>query len=193
MSVGPGGGSSPDDLLVAAGRGDAHAFGLFYDRVAGTITGFVRTMLGDPVSADEVTHEILVEVWRTAGRYSPAQGEAVAWVMALARLRVVDRLSSASGVAPPVDVRPDRAFADAPPGCGNRGRVLEGMARLPRSQREVLLRVHDQGQTFHDIGRALRISASAARVLARGGMTRLLDILASSEETGRGDVRTPSS
>src|SRR5690242_17528225 len=58
-----------EGLLRAVGRGDEAAFGRLYDLVAPRVHGLVRRVVRDPAQAEEVTQEVLVEVWRTAARF----------------------------------------------------------------------------------------------------------------------------
>jgi len=164
----PTGSGWVDDLLVAAGRGDAQAFGLFYDHVAAMVVGCVREAVGDLVRAEEATREIFVEVWRTAGSYSPEQGAAASWVMALARRWTTERL------------RPSPAPESVSGSGGDHGRIADGLARLTQPQREVLLRIQRQGQTYGDIGKAMNLPVSAVSALARDAVTLLHEVLGGS-------------
>src|SRR5690349_9764258 len=63
-----------DDLLVHVARGDSDAFEAVYDRLAGPVYGVIRRVLRDPSQSEEVTQEVLLEVWRTATRFDPGVG-----------------------------------------------------------------------------------------------------------------------
>lgn len=80
-----------DELLGRVARGDEAAFEQVYDRVAGSVYGLVRRVLRDPAQSEEVTQEVLIEVWRSASRYDRARGSAAAWINTLAHRRAVDR------------------------------------------------------------------------------------------------------
>jgi anti-sigma-K factor RskA/sigma-70-like protein len=59
------------------------------------VLGLVRSVLRDPAQSEEVTQEVLVEVWRCAAHFQPEKGSAMAWIMTLAHRRAVDRVRSA--------------------------------------------------------------------------------------------------
>src|SRR5262245_1501601 len=81
-------------LLRAVARGDEAAFARLYDLVAARVFGLVRRVLRDPAQSEEVTQEVLVEVWRTAARFDPARGSATSWIFTIAHRRAVDRVRS---------------------------------------------------------------------------------------------------
>jgi RNA polymerase sigma-70 factor (ECF subfamily) len=86
-------------LLRQVARGDEAAFEAVYDRLSGPVYGLVRKVLRDPAQSEEVTQEVLLEVWRTASRFDDAKGSAVTWVMTMTHRRAVDRVRSASAQA----------------------------------------------------------------------------------------------
>ena len=81
-----------DRLLVAAGRSDTAAFAELYDALAPRVLGLALEVLRDQRRAEEVAEEALLEVWRTASRFDPAQGSALARAIAITHRRAVDRL-----------------------------------------------------------------------------------------------------
>lgn len=85
-------GHDVDALLGRTARGDERAFELLYDVVAAPVYGLVRRVIRDPAMAEEVTQEVMIEVWRSATRYDPGRGGAMAWIMTIAHRRAVDRV-----------------------------------------------------------------------------------------------------
>ncbi len=85
------------ELLGRVALGGREAFGQVYDAVCGPVLGLVRAVLRDPAPSEEVTQEVLIEVWRGAARFQPSRGSAMTWVrvLTLAHRRAVDRVRSA--------------------------------------------------------------------------------------------------
>jgi RNA polymerase sigma-70 factor (ECF subfamily) len=83
-----------EDLMSRVARGDQPAFEQLYRRVASPVLGIMRRVLRDSAQSEEVTQEVLVDVWRTASRFDESRGSAMSWVMTMAHRRAVDRVRS---------------------------------------------------------------------------------------------------
>src|SRR5215469_2582482 len=73
-----------DKLLTQVAKGDQAAFEALYDQLSASVYGLIRKVLRNPSQSEEVTQEVLLEVWRTASRFDPARGSASAWVLTIA-------------------------------------------------------------------------------------------------------------
>lgn len=82
-------------LLTEVGRGDEAAFRELYDHIARWVYGVVLRVVRNPSQSEEVTQEVMVEIWRTATRFDADRGSGKAWVMTMAHRRAVDRVRSA--------------------------------------------------------------------------------------------------
>lgn len=155
-----------DDLLTRTGSGDAQAFAALYDRSAATVHGLVLRALRDPAVSAEVTQAVWVRVWHRSGRYTPDQGSALAWVMALAQRTVVERLRSAPRETPyariesapdgPVGVEPDPASH------------LSVAAR-----RRAVLLAYYQGCTSEQISTVLGVPPETVATMIHSGLMHL--------------------
>jgi RNA polymerase sigma-70 factor (ECF subfamily) len=92
-------GESPDavfdrvDLLVSlVAHGDEKAFAELYDLQFPTIRGIALALLRDFHQAEEVAQEVMLEIWRLAGRFDPSRGAAMGWITQIARTRTIDRI-----------------------------------------------------------------------------------------------------
>lgn len=81
-----------DARLKRAAEGDHDAFADVYDTLARPVKGLICRVLRDEAQAEEVTQDVMVEIWRTADRYRPELGTARGWVLTLAHRRAVDRV-----------------------------------------------------------------------------------------------------
>ncbi|MGZ4485379.1 MAG: sigma-70 family RNA polymerase sigma factor [Nocardioidaceae bacterium] len=80
-------------------RGDRGALEQLYARVSAPVFGLVRRVLRDPAQSEEVTQEVFVELWLTAGRFDGDRGSALTWLMTMAHRRAVDRVRSAQSAS----------------------------------------------------------------------------------------------
>jgi RNA polymerase sigma-70 factor, ECF subfamily len=173
-----------DALLARVARGDEAAFEQVYDQVADAVFGLVRRVVRDPAQSEEVTQEVLVEVWRTASRYEPARGSAMAWIMTMAHRRAVDR------------VRSEQAASDRQARAANREQVVvydevaeDVEARLDRErvrrcldtltdlQRQSVALAYYEGYTYREVAELLTVPLGTVKTRMRDGMIRMRDCL----------------
>ncbi|GDY32192.1 ECF RNA polymerase sigma factor SigK [Gandjariella thermophila] len=175
---------TPDELLVEVARGSEAAFERLYDMVAGPVYGTVLRVLRDPAQSEEVAQEVLVELWRTATRYSPARGGALAWVLTLAHHRAVDRVRSAQSSADResragalAEGRPFDEVAESVAGRLERERVRRCLRTLTELQRESLVLAYYRGYTYREVAQLLGAPLGTVKTRLRDGLIRLRDCL----------------
>src|SRR5258708_35335904 len=79
--------TDPDQLLRLVAVGDQEAFEVLYRELARPAYGVIRRVLCDPAQSEEVTQEVMLEVWRTAARFDPARSSAATWGLTIAHRR----------------------------------------------------------------------------------------------------------
>ncbi|MFG2307318.1 ECF RNA polymerase sigma factor SigK [Streptomyces sp. NPDC048566] len=169
-----------DARLERAATGDHDAFADVYDTLARPVKGLICRVLRDEAQAEEVTQDVMVEIWRTAGRYRPELGAARAWVLALAHRRAVDRVRHAQASSareqrsallaedPPFD-----EVAEAVERHEDRRRVRHCLAALERHQRVPLVLAYYQGMTYLEVAACLATPAGTVKSRMRSGLRRL--------------------
>ncbi|MCZ2524324.1 sigma-70 family RNA polymerase sigma factor [Streptomyces sp. NPDC059506] len=173
-----------ETMLVRVARGDQEAFESLYTVVAGPVLGLVRRVLRDPAQSEEVAQEVLVEVWRTAARFDPRQGGAMAWVMTMAHRRAVDRVRSAQASA---DREHRAALRDRTPEFDEvaeqverrleREQVRRCMGSLTELQRESVVLAYYRGRTYRETADLLGVALGTVKTRLRDGLIRLRDCL----------------
>ncbi len=173
---------TPEQLLILVARGDRAAFDRLYDRVANAVYGLVRKVLRDAAQSEEVTQEVLVELWRTASSFDPARGSATTWVMTLAHRRAVDRVRSAQASSDR-DVKAARlgqepAFdivAEAVEHRLEREQVVRALSGLTDLQREAVTLAFYGGYTHVQVAELLDVPLGTVKTRIRDGLIRLRD------------------
>jgi RNA polymerase sigma-70 factor (ECF subfamily) len=87
----PDAADADDHLLREVAGGSNESLGLFYDRHASLVLGFLCRMLGDRNEAEEILQEVFLQVWRDARRYDRERSSPRGWLLLIARSRALDR------------------------------------------------------------------------------------------------------
>jgi RNA polymerase sigma-70 factor (ECF subfamily) len=170
------------DLLVLVARGDADAYAAVYDRTVGQVLGIVLSVVRDPAQSEEVAQEVLLDVWRSASRFDPERGSAVAWVMTLAHSRAVDRVRSEQKAAEreqrvaSAEIAYDEV-TEAVEARLDRERVRRCLGSLTELQRESVTLAYYGGYTYRQVAELLGVAVGTVKTRMRDGLIRLRDCL----------------
>ncbi|MEV4008791.1 ECF RNA polymerase sigma factor SigK [Actinomadura sp. NPDC049753] len=177
-------GHDADALLGRTARGDERAFELLYDVAAAPVHGLVRRVVRDPAMAEEVTQEVMIEVWRSAARYDPARGGAMAWILTIAHRRAVDRVrrEQAAGEREARTVHPGAGGAHDPVGERvearlEHERVRRCLGALTHLQRESVTLAYYGGHSYREVAALVGAQPNTVRTRMRDGIIRLRDCL----------------
>jgi RNA polymerase sigma-70 factor, ECF subfamily len=171
-----------DGLLARVARGDESAFEAVYNQLAGAVYGLIRKVIRDPAQSEEVTQEVLLEVWRTASRFDPAKGSAATWVMTIAHRRAIDRVRSVTATT----ARDQRAaepllasdeVAEAVEASLDRERVRHCLDGLTALQRESITLAYYGGYSYPQVAALLGATLSSIKTRIRDGLIRMRDCL----------------
>jgi len=169
-------------LLTRVARGDLSAFEAFYDRTAGQVLGIVLAVVRDPAQSEEVTQEVLLDVWRSASRFDADLGSAAAWVATLAHRRAVDRVRSEQKAAER-ELRVASSIiaydevTEAVEARLDRERVRRCLGSLTELQRESVTLAYYGGYTYREVAGLLGVAVGTVKTRMRDGLIRLRDCL----------------
>jgi RNA polymerase sigma-70 factor, ECF subfamily len=171
-----------DEALVARiALGDREAFAALYNRYELALMALARRLLGSPTDAEDLVHDVCLEVWRQAHTYVRARGTVRTWLLTRLRSRAFDRLRSTRHarkasedegsaeelVAPEVDLALKSDCA----------RVRRVLTELPEEQRAVLLLAYFEGLALPEIGQRLSIPVGTAKSRLSRALSRLREAL----------------
>ncbi|MFI1396636.1 sigma-70 family RNA polymerase sigma factor [Streptomyces sp. NPDC020681] len=172
------------ELLGLVARGDQDAFSRVYDAACGPVLGLVRAVLRDPAQSEEVTQEVLIEVWRTAARFQPSRGSAMTWILTLAHRRAVDRVRSAQAAS---DRERRAALLDRTPAYDEvmeqvearleREQVRRCLGGLTELQRQSVTLAYYRGLAYREVAELLSVPLGTVKTRLRDGLIRLRDCL----------------
>ncbi|MGY1499000.1 ECF RNA polymerase sigma factor SigK [Streptomyces sp. QTS52] len=180
----PSDAKSVEALLVKVAAGDKSAFTGVYEALARPVMGLACRILQDAAQAEEVTQDVMVEVWRTAGRYRPERGTAKAWVLTLAHHRAVDRVRHVQSAAQRehrvgalIAGREYDEVAEAVEGDDERRRTHRCLDDLAHLYRVPLLLAYYQGMTYREVAESLSAPAGTVKSRMRTGLRLLHNCL----------------
>ncbi|MEU3772439.1 ECF RNA polymerase sigma factor SigK [Streptomyces sp. NPDC032472] len=177
-----------DGLLCRVAEGDPDAFTRLYDAVSRPVAGLVTSVVRDAAQAEEVVQEVLVEVWRTAGRFRPDRGSAMSWVLTVAHRRAVDRVRSvrAQGERERRNavrewLRPFDEVAEEVEQHLEHEQVWRCLGALSKAQRESVVLAYYGGLSYREVAAALEEPVGTVKARLRQGLRLLGECL---ENTG---------
>src|SRR5437588_10220882 len=133
-------------LISGAAAGDRDCLAALYDRYAPALLAIGRRILGDRREAEDLLHDVFIEVWRQAGDYDESRGTVRAWLLMRMRSRALDRRKSAA-ISKRADLPAPDSVVDGhsdvhggeDPALGpDRQAVRRALEQLPAEQRQVL-------------------------------------------------------
>jgi len=152
-------GSDPDSLGIAFARGDADLRAV-YDRHSPLVYAICRKALGEPAGG-EVTQEVFVNAWQSRSQFDPARGALGAWLVGIAKRRIVDHVRreqrhssrrADDGDAQRLEsLAADDQVEERVEQLSERARVAQALATLPERPREVIGLAYVHGLTHHEI------------------------------------------
>ena len=152
----PGPISMAEFLNRIAERGDAEAFRKLFQAYAPRVKSYMMRQGADANTAEELTQETLLTVWRKAKLYSIDKGSATTWIFTIARNLRIDRLRKEMTWVELPEGRAEQASADATPDEAldereRRERVQQALAALPADQHEVVSLSYVEGLSHSEI------------------------------------------
>ena len=175
--------TSADDAFERVRRGDVGAFAVVYDELAPRVYGVVLRVLRDPAMSEEVTQEVLVELWQTAPRFDRERASLSTWATTMARRRAVDRVRREQSQRDRLEeAGSQRDLDDGGPEDGavssiEASRVRAAVATLPDDQREAITMSFIDGHAHGEIARRLDLPLGTVKGRVRGGLRKLRDRL----------------
>jgi RNA polymerase sigma-70 factor (ECF subfamily) len=175
-----------EDLLPLMARGDARAFETIYERHAGAAYSLAYRMVGARASAEDVTQEAFMNLWRSGAHYDRRRGSVRTWILGIVHHRAIDALRRASvhskrrsddetaaeRLEAPERVEEDVARRDEAKA------VRAAIERLPEDQVKVIELAYFGGFTHVEIAEMLETPVGTVKGRMRLGLKKLHEALA---------------
>jgi RNA polymerase sigma-70 factor, ECF subfamily len=179
--------SDDDDrrLLERIAKRDRVAFETFFRAHGSSVHRFVRDLVRDDGLAEELTSDVMVEVWRSAGKYG-GRSRARTWVFGIAHHKAIDALRKRRATLVPLDELLGAASdAETPEAAvlraDERRRLEDALTSLSPEHRAVLELTYVEGFSQKEIADVVDCPVATVKTRAFYAKQRLRDALATAE------------
>jgi RNA polymerase sigma-70 factor (ECF subfamily) len=172
----PGPESSDAQLIERIAGGDRQALASLYDRYAASLLGAGMYTLKQRRDAEDVLHDVFVEVWQQAGDYDPIRGSVKAWLFLRMRSRAIDRVRLVGAKAALEDAMIDSMPAQETEDvtlAPDRRLVRRALSDLPAEQRIALELAYFGGLSGSQIAARLGAPLGTIKTRLALGMSKL--------------------
>jgi RNA polymerase sigma-70 factor (ECF subfamily) len=176
-----------EDLMPLVERKDPAAFELVYDRHGGAAYSLAYRIVGDRGTAEDVTQEAFLSLWRSGAKYDRTRGSVRTWMLGVVRNRAIDALRRQATRAPTVELElerlPDRGptaeLTDTEAVRREAAREVRGaLTVLPADQLKVIELAYFGGLTHSEIAEALGMPLGTVKGRMRLAMEKIRATLA---------------
>jgi RNA polymerase sigma-70 factor (ECF subfamily) len=176
-----------EELMTLVDRKDANAFEVFYERHGGAAYSLAHRIVGDRATAEDVTQEAFLSMWRSRARFDPARGSVRSWSLGIVRNRAIDALRRSAGNAPKLDLDDDAVLesqrsadrTDAEAIRRDTARHVRGaLGALPREQSHVIELAYFGGFSHSEIAEMLGMPLGTVKGRMRLGLEKVRASLA---------------
>ncbi len=170
------------ELLIRVAAQDRAAFADVYSATSAKLMGVMIRMLRDRASAEDALQEVYIRVWLRSGRYDPAKGGGMTWMIAVARNLALDRLRRRSEEQAPE--RAAEAMVDQTPtaerrliALGEARRVEDCFDQLEPSKADAVRGAYLSGLSYVALADRHKVPLNTMRTWLRRGLISLKECL----------------
>ncbi len=167
--------------MARAGRGDAKAFSLIYDRHSTAAYSLAYRMCGRKGLAEDVVQEAFVSLWRAGARYEAKRGSVRTWILGIVHNRAIDALrrstvhdsrrASDEGIEERFEAR-ERTEVEVAR-RGDATEMRQALETLPPDQLRVIELAYFGGYTHTEIAEMLDTPLGTVKGRMRLGLEKL--------------------
>jgi RNA polymerase sigma-70 factor (ECF subfamily) len=170
-----------EEVMQLVQQGDPRAFELLYDRHGGAAFSLAYRMVGDRVTAEDISQEAFLSIWRSRLRYQSERGSVRTWVLGVVHHRTIDALrrnlvhdrrrASAEGIEERQEA-PERTDVEVARREEAR-QVRSAIDTLPEDQSQVIELAYFGGFTHSQIAEMLEMPIGTVKGRMRLGLEKL--------------------
>jgi RNA polymerase sigma-70 factor, ECF subfamily len=170
-----------EEVMALVQEGSSRAFELVYDRHGGAAFSLAYRMVPNRVTAEDITQEAFLSIWRSRERYEPTRGSVRTWMLGIVHNRAIDALrrnvvhdrrrASAEGIEEREEA-PGRTDVEVARLQEARN-VRDAMKQLPDEQSRVLELAYFGGFSHSQIADMLEMPIGTVKGRMRLGLEKL--------------------
>ena len=165
-------------LVAIAKHRDKDAFSKLFAHYAPRIKSYLMRQGANQATAEELSQEAMVSVWRKADRFDPAKASAGTWIFTVARNLRIDALRKERrpsfdpedpAFVPEAEISPDRAVEVGE----TQVKIKAAIAELPEEQADVIRLSFYQDKAHGEIAEELNLPLGTVKSRLRLAMRRM--------------------
>lgn len=161
------------ELVAAMARGDRDAMAALYERHSGVLLGLAMRIVKNRREAEDLLHDVFLEVWRSAKDFDPKRGRVRTWLAIRMRSRALDLQKSARVSRNAGDAGLDVLVDDSDHASPDHARVRAALVELGPDQRRVLELAYFEGLSCSEIAERVAIPVGTVKSRIAAGLDRL--------------------
>lgn len=176
------------ETMDAIAAGDSSALEHLYSSYVRILMGVACRILGNQADAEDLIHDVFVEVWNRAGNYSESRGSVKSWLVLITRSRAIDRIRQLNlardrGMqAARQDEESPRHIVD-PDAELEQSLVRDSVIALQEPVREVLYLNYFEGLSCQEVSDRLSIPVGTVKSRLRAALRDLRKSVVAVEES----------
>ena len=181
-----------EELMALMSQGDEQALGALYDQYGRLVYSIALRIIGDRLSAEEVTQDVFQIVWQQVGTFRATAGSVGGWIVGITRHRAIDEIRSHRHKARTREISTEDAPLDMLSDAQNveqqaisRSDVRAALGVLPAAQRQAIELAYYGGLTCREIASSLGTSVGTVKTRLRLGLVKLRAALLPGVDTGK--------
>lgn len=168
--------------IAGIARGDKQAFTELYAAYRKRLFGYVLRSVGDIQRAEDLVHDVLLEIWKGAHRFRH-RSKVSTWIFGIAHYKVLNSLRKKEMPRDPVEELSQAPSDDPNPeetsaGVELQDRLRRAITQLSLEHRQVIELAFFQGLSYQEIARIAGCPANTVKTRMFHAKKKLLPLLA---------------
>lgn len=164
-------------LLKLIAKRSEIAFNQFYETYISFVLQISSQVLGDQSEAEDVTHEVFLEIYKKPQQYKPDRGSIKAWIAVKTRHKCIDRLRKKKPVLiQKLEHLDTKGAVETELSVLlqlEKELILDALKQIPSKQREVIYGAYFEGKTQMELAESFNRPLGTIKSLIRYGLRNM--------------------